>query len=765
MNVAISHPLLKDNAMEEREYQINIARSCLRGNTLVVLPTGLGKTIIAILVMVEILLKKGGKILFLAPTKPLVEQHARSIKELTKIETVAKFTGEVAKTRRREISKDSKVIVATPQVIHNDIISGDINLEEFTLVIFDEAHRAVGNYAYTYIAREYRKRRKDHLILGITASPGGDEEKIMEILENLGIENVEIRTEEDRDVKPYVKGFKIRWVELPMPEELRVLHASLKDLYKSIIDNLRKIGLFVTIRRVTRSDILRAQKEIQDGIKEGRGEYYQAAVLLTQAIKVDYALEYLETQGFEACYNYLQKIIEEGNTRGGSKASRVLIRDDKFINVVKLAREIADRIEDIENPKLNALRIIVRKELANNPDSRIIVFTHFRETSIIVANALREVPNVRVARFVGQASKGEEDRGLKQKEQVEIINKFRKGEYNVLVATSVAEEGLDIPATDMVIFYEPVPSEIRSIQRRGRTGRSKIGKVVILTIKGTRDIAYLWSSRSKERKMKNELLWLRMLLQEKLKEKKLRNIFERKEEQREEKNKMRKGQLTLVDFEDEKIKIYVDHREFRSEVVKILSQQFVLVPHALSVGDYLISERMIVERKTANDFLESIKDGRLFSQMMDMRKNYQVPILIIEGELFTGGFHENSIYGALASIIGDYRISVIFTRDAQETAKLIEFLVKREYSPKEEIAIRKEKRAMSDEERQRYIVESLPNVSAKLSHRLLEHFGSVRNVINAEVGELMQVKGIGRKIAEDIYEVVNKKYAVKRGEG
>ena len=263
--------------------------------------------------------------------------------------------------------------------------------------------------------------------------------------------------------------------------------------------------------------------------------------------------------------------------------------------------------------------------------------------------------------------------------------------------------------------------------------------------------------------MKNELLWLRMLLQEKLKEKKLRNIFERKEEQREEKNKMRKGQLTLVDFEDEKIKIYVDHREFRSEVVKILSQQFVLVPHALSVGDYLISERMIVERKTANDFLESIKDGRLFSQMMEMRKNYQVPILIIEGELFTGGFHENSIYGALASIIGDYRISVIFTRDAQETAKLIEFLVKREYSPKEEIAIRKEKRAMSDEERQRYIVESLPNVSAKLSHRLLEHFGSVRNVINAEVGELMQVKGIGRKIAEDIYEVVNKKYAVKRG--
>ena len=764
----LTQPLLRENAVEKREFQVNIARSAMKGNTLVVLPTGLGKTIIAILLMVEVLHRKGGKVLFLAPTKPLVEQHVRSIKNLTKIENVALLTGEVRKNMRKEAVKEATIVVSTPQVIQNDIISGDLSLKDFSLVIFDEAHRAIGNYAYVYIAQEYRKSRKDHLILGITASPGGNEEKIMEIIENLGIENVEIRTVDDEDVKPYVKGFTIRRVELPMPEDIKKLHGALRELYDSIISQLRKFGLFPTLKRVTRGDLLRAQKQVQMEIHEGKSEFYQAAMLLTQAIKVDYALEYLETQGFEACYNYMEKIIEEGNSRGGSKAARMLIRDDKFIASFKLARELIGRREEIENPKLNALRVIVRKELAAHPDARIIVFTHFRETSILVANSLKDISSARPVRFVGQASRGE-DKGLKQKEQVEIIKRFKEGEYNILVATSVAEEGLDIPATDMVIFYEPVPSEIRSIQRRGRTGRTRMGKVIILTIKGTRDTAYLWSSRSKERKMKNELLWLRMLLRDKFKNIPSRRIFsypeeskiQEKEDKKESGDSQSKkaGQLTLVDFEDEKIKIYVDNREFRSQVIRELAQDFTVIPVQLDVGDYLISDKMVVERKTTEDFLNSIKDGRLFEQLVNMRKNYPVPVLVIEGDnLFSRAFHENAIYGALASIIGDYHIPVIFTRNPQETAKFISSLLRREYSPRKEVSLRKIRGAMSEHERQRYIIESLPNISAKLSRRLLEHFGSVKNVINAEIGELIQVKGIGRKTAQEIYEIVNREY-------
>ncbi len=519
-----NHPLLKNELIEIREYQVNIAKSALRGNTLVVLPTGLGKTVIAIFVIAEVLRRKGGKILFLAPTKPLVEQHVRTLRNLTSVKNIVLLTGEIRKNKRKNLVKEAEIVVSTPQVIQNDIQSGAINIGEFTLIVFDEAHKAVGNYAYVYIAKEYVKSREDHLILAMTASPGGTEEKVMEIIENLNIENVEIRTEHDADVRKYVKGIKTRIVTLPMPEELKKLHKALKELYDEIIAELRKYELFLRKKRITRKDLLIAQATVRDKIEEGNTDYYNAAMFLTMAIKVDYAMEYLETQGLEACYEQLQRIITEGNSRDGSRAAKMLVSNAKFIQAVRLARELIKNKDSVENPKLDALRVIVRKQLSENPHSRIIVFTHFRETSQLVADALNEVLGIRAVRFVGQASKGE-DKGMNQKKQVEILKKFREGEYNVLVATQVAEEGLDIPSTDMVIFYEPVPSEIRAIQRRGRTGRTDIGNVVILTIKGTRDVAYLWSSKHKERKMKNELRWLRVLLKGRFRNRKFRIIF------------------------------------------------------------------------------------------------------------------------------------------------------------------------------------------------------------------------------------------------
>ena len=149
--------------------------------------------------------------------------------------------------------------------------------------------------------------------------------------------------------------------------------------------------------------------------------------------------------------------------------------------------------------------------LKENPDSRVIVFTNYRDTAEIVANALSGVPGIVPIRFVGQGSR-HKDKGLTQKQQGEILDKFRAGEYNVLVATSVAEEGLDIPSTDLVLFYEPIPSEIRSIQRKGRTGRQHKGRVIVLVTKGTRDEAYYWSSKNKEKKMLNSMHGLEAVL-------------------------------------------------------------------------------------------------------------------------------------------------------------------------------------------------------------------------------------------------------------
>jgi Fanconi anemia group M protein len=147
---------------------------------------------------------------------------------------------------------------------------------------------------------------------------------------------------------------------------------------------------------------------------------------------------------------------------------------------------------------------VVARQLSESPSSRVLVFTHYRDTCELVANKLSKVENAKVAKLVGQSDrKGE--KGQKQKDQVGVLERFRQGEFNVLVATSVGEEGLDVASTDLVVFYEPVPSEIRSIQRRGRTGRSRAGKVIIFITKGTRDEAYYYSSLNKEKAMRRRL--------------------------------------------------------------------------------------------------------------------------------------------------------------------------------------------------------------------------------------------------------------------
>ena len=132
--------------------------------------------------------------------------------------------------------------------------------------------------------------------------------------------------------------------------------------------------------------------------------------------------------------------------------------------------------------------------------TRFIVFSEIRHTASIIVEKLSSIEKAKPVRFVGQGSR-EGDKGMTQKQQKDILNRFRNDEYNILVATSVGEEGLDIPSTDVVIFYEPVSSAIRLIQRRGRTGRNRPGEVFIFVTKESRDEAALWSSRGKEEKM------------------------------------------------------------------------------------------------------------------------------------------------------------------------------------------------------------------------------------------------------------------------
>ncbi len=807
----IQHPLIKPDVIEEREYQVNIARMCSKHSNLVVLPTGMGKTICALIVIADRLQEQPGKILFLAPTKPLVEQHAAFLKEflIQNPDEIIIFTGEVSPSNRNELWNDAKIIVSTPQVIQNDLVTGRINLDEVTLIIFDEAHRAVGNYAYVYIGEMYPQQRDENrLVVGMTASPGSEARKIINICKNLNISGVEIRSEYDPDVLPYVHDIQLKWVSVSVPEKVKQI---VKILNRILNKNLKILYGFGLIRRPFRTstrEILMAQKKIQSRLrtkgKKPPQSLYHAAVVQATAMKVNHAIELAETQGVNALRNYLDRLQHESESRGSSRATKILMKNKNMQTAMKLAENVK-----LEHPKIAKVIGIVKGQISAKPDSRIIVFTHYRDTAELVENAINEYPEVRAVRFVGQATRGS-DKGLKQKEQVELIKKFKEGVYNTLVATSVAEEGLDIPATDMVVFYEPIPSEIRTIQRRGRTGRKRPGKVIVLVTKQTRDEAYLWASKGKEKRMKRELEFLRVQLANKIKvgmpkttdtlvradkpvlilpepeldietngvieyiPSEIENIespetLDSEPIDQASPELKKEGQLKLFDFEEStpkkndlpKLKMIVDHREFKSNVVQRLSQQEVTIqPEQLNVGDYVLSERVGVERKVVNDFLGSLIDGRLFEQLKRLRSAYIKPLLIIEGDgLYTNRqINANAVSGALASIVTDFNIPIITTHSAQETMELLMSIAKRELQDGKLVGLRGDKSSMSLQERQQFIIEGLPNISATLAQRLLAHFGSVEAVMKAEVEELAEVKGIGKKTAVEIKSVVGRGY-------
>jgi len=542
--VNIIQDYIKPNIVESRQYQLNIAKSASNSNTLVVLPTGLGKTIIALIIIAKELKKENNKILFLAPTKPLVIQHSQFLKQLLDIdpESIIVFTGEIAPEKRKKMWEKSRIIVSTPQVIENDLLSKRLDLKNVSFIIFDECHHAVGEYSYVFVSEMYQKQRENGLVLAMTASPGNDINKIYEVCKNLSINNIEIRTKYDKDVKPYVHDIKITWQEIPLPNEfahtIQILRKALSERLK-LLKNLEFIESS-SVSLINKTKLLDAQKRIQSEIRariKPPKILFKAASTQSEAMKIHYALELLQTQGVNAFNNFFQRMGKEAISKDSSKASRSIMSDKNILDAIAYAKFLK-----IEHPKVQKIADIVENQLRNKPNSKIIVFTHYRDTSIHINKILNDVKFAKPARFIGQTVR-EGDKGLTQKEQSEIIKKFKEEEYNVLIATSVAEEGLDIPSTDLVVFYEPIPSEIRVIQRRGRTARKMAGKVIILITKGTPDEAYYWAAKRKEKRMISELELIRSKLNKKLEN--TESFFNKKME-------IKQNQMTLIDYEKKK---------------------------------------------------------------------------------------------------------------------------------------------------------------------------------------------------------------------
>jgi len=499
---SVEHPRVRPGALEDRLYQAHVAEAAIDHNTLVVLPTGLGKTAIALRVIAEFLLRRPTEsVLFLAPTRPLVVQHAREVARALLAPEPLVLTGAIPPERRAALLRPPQVVVATPQVIANDLAEGGFPLATFSLIVFDEAHRAVGDYPYVTLGQANRDGPRAR-VLAMTASPGGTLRRIQEVWAHLGIERFEYRTEASPDVLPYIHGIGVETVSVPVPVEVRHLAILLRTAVQRQIDVLRRLDLLPpgeATRRVLIEVGARLHRRIE-GERAGGGAspglLWSAVTAQAAAMKGLHALELIESQGVDSLREYFRRQVPVEGKRW-SPSQRAFLGDPDVENV----RRQLDQIT-LEHPKVATAVRIVRDELHRQPNARVIVFSQYRDTVDRLVTELGKLgdPVVRAARFVGQATHGE-DEGLSQKEQVSLLDRFHRGEINCLVATSVAEEGLDIPSTDLVVFYEPIPDVIRTIQRRGRTGRARSGRAVVLVAEGTRDVGLHRAAFARERRM------------------------------------------------------------------------------------------------------------------------------------------------------------------------------------------------------------------------------------------------------------------------
>ena len=488
----VVHSNIAPDKVEERSYQTSMVNGCIRSNTLLILPTGLGKTIVALRVAADFV--DQGKVIILAPTKPLLDQHYNTFSNLMVGHSVCILSGNVAPQRRVDMFEQNDVIVATPQTVANDLTEGRYSMDKVSLVIFDEAHRSVGGYANVTVAEYCNKRIR---CIGMTASPGANINKIKEVCINLRIGRIDVRSEDDRDVSPYVHDTYIIRLTVKLPDDLVAVDHLLKTQLSHYVSELVSLKLMNPARPPTRSHFLDIQRMLQTRLNTGEKTaiVYKGLSLTAKGIKISHAMMLAETQGITPLKIYLDKLEEEAEQEQGGRSAKEMINRAEY----KDMRKIVDST-NVEHPKVSKTMSIVSKTLIDEPDSKVMVFTQYRDTCDMMVKKLSTISGAKVSRLIGQAKDG-----MSQKEQVELLDRLRSGDVNVIVATSVGEEGLDISSTNVVIFYEPVPSEIRTIQRRGRTGRKNDGEVYVLVAAGTMDEGIEAASKKKEDTMRENL--------------------------------------------------------------------------------------------------------------------------------------------------------------------------------------------------------------------------------------------------------------------
>ena len=875
MSATIRHDLLVEGAIEARAYQLSALDHCLSASTLLVLPTGMGKTPIEVMALAERLKQPGGRGIMLAPTNALVNQHLsdmRALLNLPEQQEIVALTGSIPPKKRREIWEAATIVIATPQVVRNDVQNGLTHLSDVALLIIDEAHRANGNHAMAQVGDLFAEQHPDGLVLAATASPGHIEAEINEVCERLRIENIHVRPPGDALLAPYATGLEVNDVVVEVPDELRLLANPLQLWLSRIVERLRRLGFYTRQGHVTAGGLQEAQRRISASISKGESFGYRAAKENGIAMRLNHLISSILCQGVAATRETLSRIGQGGQDE--KKSAREFAADPR---IVQLKDTLAEMNEI--HSKVTMVRRMVRRQLKESPDSRIIVFANFRDTVDEISRVLTDVENAVPQRFVGQASR-DGSSGMSQKMQLESLDTFRSGEANVLVATSVGEEGLDVPNADLVIFYEPVGSEIRTIQRRGRTGRQRAGTVHVLIAKDTRDEGARASAKHREQRMFRSIQQVRRKRGGTAMRYEGENLdsfglsdgqdaasFLKAESERLAPElddsvapaivrdteptpqvqtpapetlarKMRPtGQIGLDSYpaqtqssrlivepplmsienlsinfdeiqypESDGVIVSIDHREGKSALAARLRQEGLTVEVInLPVGDIRISDRILIERKTSRDFVDSLLDGRLLDQATRLVGAAPRAMLILEGsDLFQHrAVSGQAIMGALATLTLDYGLPVVTSSDTAETARFVAVSARREASMLEHLSAQAQARMRASEHPDlfndaeekkateaanaisenlfeksipvldatqdaqveskrkqshgitRSMLEQVPGVGPALASRILERWPTIAELSKARDDEIVEIKGLSVQLAQQIVRILH----------
>lgn len=480
-----------------RDYQLTIAEKALYHNTLVSLPTGLGKTLIAAVVMYNFYRWfPTGKIVFMAPTKPLVAQQIRACHEIMGIplSDTAELQGNVPPAMRRVLWSSKRVFFCTPQSLQNDLRRGVCAAEKFVCIVVDEAHRATGNYAYCCVVQEIEAKTTFFRVLALSATPGAKFDVIQDVVTNLRISHIESRSADDPDVKKYTHARQEEVVVCRLGTQILEVKALFLKCFTPIVQRLLRGNIIQQgdPEKLSSWYVLQARERFRKSPNYASNRSAECDLALL--IGLLHAKGLLTGHGLSSFRDQITNWIEERKTGKMSWSKREMLQSPEF-QALESSLSVTPGANTSSNtashPKLVKLREVLlehfQRHAVGKSSTRAIVFTQYRASVSEIVALLRPLaPLLNVQPFIGQGASGKakENKGQSQKVQQDIVRRFRLGEFNVLVATCIAEEGLDIGEVDLIVSFDALTSPVRMIQRMGRTGRKRVGRVIILVTEG-----------------------------------------------------------------------------------------------------------------------------------------------------------------------------------------------------------------------------------------------------------------------------------------